>query len=74
VGFGGEAGWLSGVEKTIVSNLNMAFAEVAFKYGGASTSEVISHKLCSHRFVNKILNFYFSLNGIAPCEVFIKQI
>jgi hypothetical protein len=54
----------------IVSNLNMAFAEVAFKYGGAYAGEVMSQGLCSHSFINKIFDIYFSLHGIAPCEVF----
>jgi hypothetical protein len=66
--------WWGGVvircRKNIVSNLNMAFAEVAFKYGGASAGELMSHKWCYHRFINKILDIYFSLHGIAPCDMF----
>jgi hypothetical protein len=42
-----------------VLNLNMVFAEVAFKYGGASAGEVMSQELCSHRFINKILDISF---------------
>jgi hypothetical protein len=52
----------------------MAFAEVAFTYGGASAGEVISHELCSHRllhvrcFENKFdlsLPFFSALKLIA---------
>jgi hypothetical protein len=63
-------GWLSDIEENIVSNLNMAFAEVAFKHGGGSACEVMSQELCSHRLIHNILDINFSLHGIAPCEVF----
>jgi hypothetical protein len=57
VSFGGWGGWLSDIE-------------VAFKYGGASACEVMSQELCSHRLLHKILDIYFSLHGIAPCDLF----